>query len=165
MLANVLYAYGRAVELASSGQLLISRNAVRNAFWGRSGRNAKPAQLLGPPWTCTSCGTSPGVSTQPGYAGAMAGGTYGHVGFEEEVNADKHDIECRTSILLARSSTVQRGMHTRDHPPIASAGLGARAFFNCQWIRAGVILCQRQATLNNQTRSACSPSGNTSQIG
>jgi hypothetical protein len=86
------YAYGRVIELADQGYLDSSALALmQNAFMGiTSGRDAKywPSFLAGT-WTATDVNPLPVAQRLPGQLVVWSGGPYGHVGFVEEVSADK----------------------------------------------------------------------------
>ncbi len=85
------YAYGRVVELADRGELASSVKAqFVAAFWDTSGRDAKiwPA-FLGGTWYDTNTATLPVDKRRAGLLAVWVGGDHGHVGFVEEVSADK----------------------------------------------------------------------------
>lgn len=85
------YTYGRIQELVASGYL--SQNTgtmIKNAFWGKSGRDAKnwPA-FIGGTWYNTNTSVLPLSVRKKGLIIVWAAGTNGHVGFVEWVSADK----------------------------------------------------------------------------
>jgi hypothetical protein len=85
------YAYGRVIELAESGNLDPSAATImHNAFWGGSNRHAKnwPA-FLGGEWTSTNSAPLPMEKRRPGMLAVWPYGDFGHVGFVEEISADK----------------------------------------------------------------------------
>jgi hypothetical protein len=85
------YAYGRVVELAEAGYLDSSAATIMyNAFWGKSQRDAKNwPSFLGGTWTATTSAPLPIDKRKPGMLAVWIAGTNGHVGFVEEVSADK----------------------------------------------------------------------------
>ena len=85
------YVYGRVIELAESGHLDSSAATIMyNAFWGETGRNAKNwPDFLGGEWTPTTSTPLPMDKRKPGMIAVWIGGTHGHVGFVEEISADK----------------------------------------------------------------------------
>jgi len=87
------YAYGRVMELVAKGELDSSVGTkFRNAFWGRSGRDAKnwdSSNFLGGTWHCTASETLPTQYRRKGLIAVWHNSPAGHVGFVEEVNADK----------------------------------------------------------------------------
>ena len=85
------YAYGRVIELAEAGYLDPSAATImHDAFWGKSGRDAKnwPA-FLGGEWTSTNSAPLPMEKRKPGMLAVWPYGDNGHVGFVEEISADK----------------------------------------------------------------------------
>ena len=87
------YAYGRVIELAESGHL---NNSVKklfiNAFWGKTGRHARywpDSNFLGGTWFDTNQKVLPISMRKKGLLAVWKFGNYGHVGFVEEVSADK----------------------------------------------------------------------------
>jgi surface antigen len=88
------YAYGRVLELVAWEYLPAEvGDRMRNAFAGKYGAHSKnwpTSQFLGGNWIVTSSTTFlPTEKLQRGLLAVWADGTYGHVGFVEEVNADK----------------------------------------------------------------------------
>jgi len=85
------YTYGRVMELVDAGYLAKSVGEdFKNAFWNRSGRDAKNwPSFLGGNWTCTNVNPLPMEKRRKGLIAVWKGGTYGHVGFVEEVSDDK----------------------------------------------------------------------------
>lgn len=83
--------YGRVMELVAAGQLPARvGTAMRNAFSGRYGRDARNwPSLLGGTWVSTTRYALPLNLRKKGLLAVWVAGTHGHVGFVEEVNADK----------------------------------------------------------------------------
>jgi surface antigen len=85
------YAYGRVIELVEKGELGSQAGATLHAaFWNTSERHAKnwPSKIGGT-WHCTSSQALPMEKRRAGLLAVWKFGTYGHVGFVEEVSADK----------------------------------------------------------------------------
>lgn len=89
------YAYGRVIELAEAGYLDSSAiTLMHNAFWDKTGRDARNwpnSNFLGGEWTSTISAPLPMDKRRPGML-AVWKPNYdnpGHVGFVEEVSADK----------------------------------------------------------------------------
>ncbi len=85
------YAYGRVIELAEKGELDSQAAALLYAaLWGKSGRHAKYwPDFIGGTWHCTTTTSLPLEKRHKGLLAVYKFGDYGHVGFVEEVNADK----------------------------------------------------------------------------
>ncbi|HOZ48165.1 MAG TPA: CHAP domain-containing protein [Candidatus Hydrogenedentes bacterium] len=85
------YVYGRIVELARSGCLDPSaEKLVHDAFGGKSGRHATNwPKFIGGTWHDTNEAPLPRDLRRPGMIACWQGGHYGHVGFVEEVSADR----------------------------------------------------------------------------
>ncbi|HEW97381.1 MAG: hypothetical protein DRR16_11575 [Candidatus Parabeggiatoa sp. nov. 3] len=87
------YVYGRVMELVDKGDLDSSvYNKFRNAFWKRSGRDAqnwKNTNFLGGTWHCTNTQTLPMQYRRKGLVAVWTNSPHGHVGFVEEISADK----------------------------------------------------------------------------
>ncbi|HID98726.1 MAG TPA: CHAP domain-containing protein [Thiotrichaceae bacterium] len=87
------YVYGRVMELVDKGDLDSSvYNKFRNAFWKRSGRDAKNwknTNFLGGTWHCTNDQTLPMQYRRKGLVAVWTNSSNGHVGFVEEISADK----------------------------------------------------------------------------
>ncbi len=85
------YAYGRVIELSEGGSLAASAATImHDAFWGESGRDAKNwPSFLGGEWTSTNSIPLPIEKRNPGMLAVWPYGTHGHVGFVEEISADK----------------------------------------------------------------------------
>lgn len=84
------YSYGRVVELADNGEIPSHvKQKMINAFWGKSGRHAKnwPA-MLGGNWYNTNSSVLPSHKRKKGMLAVWIFGSYGHVGFVEEISAD-----------------------------------------------------------------------------
>ncbi|WP_207681084.1 PKD domain-containing protein [Desulfonema magnum] len=87
------YVYGRVIELSDSGYLDSSvRDQFEDAFWGKTGRHARnwPNTIfLGGSWTYSGDSPLPMDKRRKGLVAVWKFGTYGHVGFVEEVSSDK----------------------------------------------------------------------------
>ncbi len=85
------YSYGRVIELAEGGSLSASvTTQFENAFWETSNRHAKNwPSFLGGTWYDTNSAALPVDKRRAGLIAVWKGGDYGHVGFVEEVSADK----------------------------------------------------------------------------
>ncbi|MCP4104209.1 MAG: CHAP domain-containing protein [Desulfobacteraceae bacterium] len=87
------YAYGRVTELVDSGYLDRSvGDHFYSAFWGKSNRHAKNwpwPSFLGGTWISTTVDELPMNKRRKGLIAVWQFGDYGHVGFVEEVSADK----------------------------------------------------------------------------
>jgi len=109
------YVYGRVIELVSKGELDKSeKTRFYNAFWDKTLRHAKNwnnQEFLAGKWYCTQREVLPVEHRQKGLIAVWEGNLnnsdknddYGHVGFVEEVSADKK---------LYRLSDFNRGGHT-----------------------------------------------------
>ncbi len=84
------YTYGRVVELASKGELPSNlKQKFENAFWGKSNRHAKNwPSFLGGSWINTNNQVLPMSKRKKGLVAVWIFGSYGHVGFVEEISAD-----------------------------------------------------------------------------
>jgi len=85
------YAYGRVLELADSGYLDSSvKNQFIQAFSGKTGRHARYwPDFLGGTWISTNSESLPYSYRKKGLIAVWKFGSYGHVGFVEEVSNDK----------------------------------------------------------------------------
>ncbi len=87
------YAYGRVIELAEKGELDSQAAALLYAaLWGKTGRDAKNwpnSNYVGGTWHCTSVTPLPIEKRRKGLLAVWNFGEHGHVGFVEEVSADK----------------------------------------------------------------------------
>ena len=85
------YTYGRIQELVASGYF--SQNTgtlIKNAFWGKSNRDAKKwPSFIGGTWYNTNTAALPANMRKKGLIIVWAAGSLGHVGFVEWVSADK----------------------------------------------------------------------------
>jgi hypothetical protein len=95
------YAYGRVIELVAWGYLPAEvGDRMYNAFNGKTGRNSKnwPNLLTTGDWIATNL--LPKEKRQRGLLAVWSDSTYGHVGFVEEVNADKTKYRLSSFNLL-----------------------------------------------------------------
>jgi hypothetical protein len=119
------YAYGRVIELADKGELSSSlKTEFRNAFWDKTGRHAKNwPDFLGGNWTCTNNSVLPLEQRKKGMLAVWNFGEYGHVGFVEEISADKktyrlsdfnrgNDLNYRS--LLYKFDSADRSVNALD---------------------------------------------------
>ena len=85
------YAYGRVVELVEKGELdPQAQTILYNAFLNKTGRHARYwPDFIGGTWTCTTTTALPVEKRHKGLLAVWKFGDAGHVGFVEEVNADK----------------------------------------------------------------------------
>lgn len=85
------YAYGRVMELVAQGALPEEvGERLHSAFWGQYGRHAKNwPSFLGGTWISTTQEPLPEDKRQKGLLAVWVAGEFGHVGFVEEVSADK----------------------------------------------------------------------------
>lgn len=85
------YTYGRVIELVEKGYLPSnSKNRFYNAFWGTSGRSARYwPNKLGGSWYNTNSSALPVSKRKQGLVAVWVFGNHGHVGFVEEISADK----------------------------------------------------------------------------
>jgi surface antigen len=87
------YVYGRVMELVAKGELEPSEGTrFHDAFWGtwnRHAKNWKNDNFLGGTWHCTNNDTLPMAYRRKGLIAVWTNSPNGHVGFVEEVNADK----------------------------------------------------------------------------
>ena len=85
------YVYARVIELVDLGYFDESISvSLYNAFWGKTGRHAKNwPTFLGGDWICTQDEALSLDKRKRGLIAVWPGGTYGHVGFVEEISIDK----------------------------------------------------------------------------
>lgn len=84
------YSYGRVIELVDQGKLPSTvKTKFKNAFWGTSSRHARywPSKLGGS-WYDTNSSVLPQNKRKKGMIAVWVFGSYGHVGFVEEISAD-----------------------------------------------------------------------------
>lgn len=85
------YSYGRVIELVEKSNLPQQvKNKMVDAFWGKSDRHAKNwPSMMGGSWTNTNSYALPESKRKQGMLAVWIFGEHGHVGFVEEISADK----------------------------------------------------------------------------
>jgi len=99
------YAYARVMELADKGYFSSDvRDRIRNALWGKTGRDGgKWENFIGGSWIGTSKVALPMEKRVAGLLVVWTTNSAGHVGFVEEISADKKSY---------RLSDFNRGLNT-----------------------------------------------------